>query len=127
MNNKEAQKMAVEEVLDLFKKKIYSKGGRITFKYKSRNKLIGVLDYPAVKVCEVEFFKMVHNYDEYCIVIKGIPPITGTQIFVIRPSMSLNIDIAKKTKEDIERVYNIGVKDASRLMSDLKNYLKKGD
>ena len=51
----------------------------------------------------------------------------SNKIFVIRPSISLNIDAIKKTKEDIGRVYNIGIEDANKLMNALKDYLKKGD
>ncbi len=96
MTVEEAQKMTVEEVLDLFKKKIYCKGGRITFKHISRNKLIGVLYYPVVKVCEVEFFKMIHDRYESCIGIRGIPYVTGIWTFVLRPGSD---DICKIEKD----------------------------
>ena len=76
-----------------------------------------------------EFIKrMINRPSEYNETVDKINKLEKeNKIFVIRPSMSLNIDIAKKTKRDIEKVYNIGVEDASRLMSDLKDYLKKGD
>jgi len=48
------------------------------------------------------------------------------KIFVIRPSSKLNIDISNKTEEDIERVYDVGVKDCRKVIEDLKKYLKRG-
>jgi len=83
------KKMTVEEVLDLFKKKIYSKGGRIAFKsvdtiYKSKDKLIGLLDYPSVKACEIEIFRIYYR-NEYCIRIKGIPHVTGIWTCILYP------------------------------------------
>ena len=64
-----------------------------------------------------------HEYNELTDKINMLEK--NKKIFVIRPSTKLNIDISKKTKDDIERVYNIGVDDCNRLIGDLKNYLKK--
>ena len=47
------------------------------------------------------------------------------KIFVIRPSKKLDIDISNNTKNDIERIYNIGVNDANNIMNSLNDYLKK--
>jgi len=94
MNNEEAQKMAVEEVLDFFKKKISSKGGKIIFKHITRHKLIGVLDYPSVKVCEVDIFK-IYDSKQHCIRIKGIPHVTGIWTCIIYPGSD---DICKIEK-----------------------------
>ena len=72
--------------------------------------------------------RMIDRPQEYNEMIEKINELERkNEIFVIRPSVSLNIDITKKTKEDIERVYNIGVDDASKLIPALKDYIKKGD
>lgn len=94
---KKEKKMTVEDVLTLFEKKIASKGGRITFKsvdriYNTRNKLIGLLERPSVKVCEVDIFKM-YEAKEHCIRIKGIPHVTGIWTCVLRPSSDDNCKI----------------------------------
>lgn len=68
--------------------------------------------------------KRPHEYNEMTEKIKTLE--SKEEIFVIRPSSKLDIDISNKTKSDIERIYNIGVMDASQIMSDLKKYLKKG-
>ena len=47
------------------------------------------------------------------------------RIFVIRPSTDLDIDISKRTKDDIKRIYDIGINDCNNIIDDLKNYLKK--
>ena len=97
---KKEKKMTVEDVLDLFEKKIASKGGRIIFKsvdraYNTRNKLIGLLDHPSVKVCEVDIFKM-YDVKQHCIRIKGIPHVTGIWTCVLHPSSD---DICKIEKD----------------------------
>lgn len=46
------------------------------------------------------------------------------KIFVIRPSESVEIDPIKKKKEDLQRAYDIGVKDMKKNYKDLLKYLK---
>lgn len=108
--------MSIVDVLDLFKKKIYSKGGRITFKCKSRNKLIGVLDYPAVKACEVDIFKLCDK-DEYCIRIKGIPHVTGIWTCVLHPSS----DVICKIEKDIDTMVSCIIEGLTECHQELHN------
>ena len=44
-------------------------------------------------------------------------------IFVIRPSVDINIDAIKKTKDDLQRVYDVGFNDTKRSYKDLLKYL----
>ena len=46
------------------------------------------------------------------------------KIFVIRPSKSVEIDYIKKKKEDLQNVYDIGLKDMEKAYKDLLKYLK---
>lgn len=45
------------------------------------------------------------------------------KIFVIRPSEDINVDPIKKTKEDLQNVYDVGVKDIKNKFKDLCKYL----
>ena len=47
------------------------------------------------------------------------------EIFVIRPSTSVEIDFRKKTKEDLLNIYNIGQKDIENKYKDLLKYLNR--
>ena len=70
--------------------------------------------------------RMIKRPDEYNEMLDKINELEQKKkIFVIRPSSKLNIDISRKTKSDIERVYNIGVKDCNELIESLKKYLEK--
>ena len=46
------------------------------------------------------------------------------EIFVIRPSQALNIDIKNKDEKKYQEVYNLGVKDTKKIIKDLKEYLR---
>ncbi len=46
------------------------------------------------------------------------------KIFVIRPSKNIEINPLKKTIEDIDFVYNLGLSDAKSVYTELKKYLK---
>ncbi len=46
------------------------------------------------------------------------------KIFVIRPSEDVSVHPIKKTKEDLERIYNIGFTDSKDKLKELKEYLK---
>ena len=45
------------------------------------------------------------------------------KIFVIRPSVDINVDAIKKTKEDLQRVYDVGFNDMKKSFKDLTKYL----
>ena len=71
--------------------------------------------------------RMINRPNEYNKMIEKIKSLESKkEIFVIRPSSKLDIDISKKRKEDIQRVYEMGVNDCNNLIQKLKEYLKKG-
>lgn len=122
------KKMTVEDVLTLFEKKIASKGGRITFKsvdriYNCRNKLIGLLDHPSVKVCEIDIFK-IYDAKEHCIKITGIPHVTGIWTCVLRPSSDDNCKIENFIDKIVASIIE-GLKECHREfhMSGVTRYL----
>lgn len=45
------------------------------------------------------------------------------EIFVIRPSESVEINPLKKTTKDLQRAYDLGINDASKMYNRLKKYL----
>ena len=45
------------------------------------------------------------------------------KIFVIRPSENIEVDPIKKNKEDLQRIYDIGIKDIKNRYKDLTKYL----
>lgn len=47
------------------------------------------------------------------------------EIFVIRPSKSVDVDFRKKTKNDLINIYNIGQNDIEKKYKDLLKYLKR--
>lgn len=47
------------------------------------------------------------------------------KVFVIRPKEKINIEILKCDKNDIKRVYDMGVEEAKKNIKKLKNYLAK--
>lgn len=46
------------------------------------------------------------------------------EIFVIRPSKTINIKRIEKDTEKLQEMYNLGIHDAKEKLEDLKNYLK---
>ncbi len=70
--------------------------------------------------------RMINRPSEYNKITEEIKNMESeNKLFVIRPSSKLDIDISKKSKDDIERIYNIGVNDCKNLIVKLKKYLKK--
>lgn len=71
--------------------------------------------------------RMIKRPSEYNNLVDKINELESKkEIFVIRPSVKLDIDISKKTKEDIKRIYDIGLNDCNNIVENLKKYLKKG-
>jgi len=71
--------------------------------------------------------RMINRPNEYNEMIDKIDLLAKEEkIFLIRPSTKLDIDISNKNKDDIERVYNVGVNDCQEKLDALKCYLKKG-
>ena len=46
------------------------------------------------------------------------------KIFVIRPSKNIDVDPIKKTKDDLQAIYDVGFKDIKNNYKDLIKYLK---
>ncbi|MBE6155301.1 MAG: patatin family protein [Firmicutes bacterium] len=46
------------------------------------------------------------------------------KIFVIRPSEPINVKVIERNPDKLQEVYDLGTKDAKRIMKDLKKYLK---
>ena len=46
------------------------------------------------------------------------------EIFVIRPSKKINIKLIERNKDKLQEVYDIGIKDANKVIKDLKKYLE---
>lgn len=47
------------------------------------------------------------------------------EIFVIRPSESINVKVIERNPDNLQRVYDLGVKDAKKIMKQLKKYLEQ--
>jgi len=47
------------------------------------------------------------------------------EIFVIRPSKKIDINMMEKDKEKLQEVYDLGVNDCKKIIKKLKEYLKK--
>ena len=46
------------------------------------------------------------------------------EIFVIRPSESINVKVIERNPHNLQKVYDLGIKDAKKIMKDLKKYLQ---
>jgi len=46
------------------------------------------------------------------------------EIFVVRPSESINVKVIERNPDKLQEVYDLGVKDAKNIMKNLKDYLK---
>ena len=63
-----------------------------------------------------------HNaYNE--IIEKIIDMENKKEIFLIRPSQKLKINILEKDPEKLDEIYNIGINDCKKIINDLKEYL----
>lgn len=47
------------------------------------------------------------------------------EIFVIRPSKRIKINLVPKNEQQIDEVYNLGINDTKKIINELKQYLKK--
>ncbi len=61
------------------------------------------------------------NYNKTLDFIKELE--NKKEIFVIRPSEDINVDAIKKTKEDLQRVYDVGFNDMKKCYKYLNKYL----
>lgn len=46
------------------------------------------------------------------------------EIFVVRPSESINVKVIERNPDKLQEVYDLGIKDAKKIMKDLKKYLQ---
>lgn len=68
---------------------------------------------------------MINRHERYNEVKEKIMDLENKQeIFVIRPSKDLNIDIKNKDEKKYQEVYDLGVKDTKKIIKDLKEYLR---
>ena len=72
------------------------------------------------------FMKTIFNrpdvYNETLDIIKKLEK--EKKIFVIRPSKNIEVDPLKKTKDDLQAIYDVGVNDIKKNYKDLIKYLK---
>ncbi|MBQ6687369.1 MAG: patatin family protein [Bacilli bacterium] len=68
-------------------------------------------------------FKRPEKYNET--IKKIIAMENKKEIFVIRPSKKLVINIFDRNKEKMQEIYNVGVNDTKKILKDLKKYLEK--
>jgi predicted patatin/cPLA2 family phospholipase len=69
--------------------------------------------------------KLINRPKEYNKLLDNIKKLEkDKKIFVIRPSVSVEINPIKKTQDDLNRIYNIGKKDIETCYKDLVKYLK---
>jgi predicted patatin/cPLA2 family phospholipase len=82
---------------------------RINKKYKKYPKLISAM------------LKRPKMYNETTKYIKELE--NEGKIFVIRPSEPININVIERNKNNLQKVYDLGVKDANKKIKSLKEYL----
>ena len=46
------------------------------------------------------------------------------EIFVVRPSEDINLKVIEREPENLQKVYELGLKDAGNIMGKLKAYLE---
>ena len=74
--------------------------------------------YPKFIECLKNCYKM---YNE--VVEKIIEMEKSKEIFVIRPSESINVKVIERNKNNLQSVYDLGVRNCKSIMKELKNYL----
>lgn len=68
---------------------------------------------------------MKNRYLNYNNTLKEIKDLENKkEIFVIRPSQRINIPITINNKDKVQEVYDLGVNDCQKIMSNLKKYIK---
>ena len=69
---------------------------------------------------------MMNRYKNYNDAIETIIDMEGKkEIFVIRPSIKIDIKLMEKNPEKLQEIYDLGVKDCKRKLATLKNYLNQ--
>lgn len=68
---------------------------------------------------------MIKRHKNYNTTIEKIIELEKSkEIFVIRPSKKINIKLIERNKDKLQEVYDIGIKDANKVIKDLKKYLE---
>lgn len=68
---------------------------------------------------------MFNRHNEYNDIIEKIIDMENKkEIFVIRPTKKINIDIIEKKPEKLQAVYDLGVRDCKKIVKQLKKYLE---
>lgn len=67
---------------------------------------------------------MINRHNNYNTTIEKIIDLEKKkEIFVIRPSRKININVIERDKNKLQKVYDMGVEDAKAVIKDLKKYL----
>ena len=75
--------------------------------------------YPKLIEAMINRYK---NYNRSIDIVKDLEK--KGKVFVIRPQEKISISLVKRNPDDLQMVYNQGVNEANRVMSELKSYLK---
>lgn len=102
--------VVLTQPLDYRKKKNSEKKMRLVkLKYKKYPNLIKTME---------------NRHNDYNEIIEKIIDMENKkEIFVIRPSQKLKINILEKNPEKLDEIYNIGINDCKKIINDLKEYL----
>jgi len=69
---------------------------------------------------------MLNRHKNYNNIIEKIIDLESKkEIFVIRPSKQININIIERNKDKLEEVYNLGINDAKTIINNLIDYIKE--
>lgn len=69
---------------------------------------------------------MLNRYNDYNNSLEKIEKLEKEgKVFVVRPSYDIDIDIRKKSSDDLQRIYDMGVNDSKKIISSLKKYINK--
>lgn len=69
---------------------------------------------------------MLSRYEKYNATLERIIDLENKQeIFVIRPSQKIDINILERNPDKMQEVYDLGVNDCKKIVNDLKKFLKK--
>ncbi len=90
------------------------------------------LDKKTIRKVKIKYFRypklikaMINRYKNYNRSIDIVKDLEKKgKVFVIRPQEKINISLVKRNPDDLQMVYNQGVNEATRVMSELKSYLK---
>ena len=47
------------------------------------------------------------------------------EVFVVRPSESIDVKVVERDEANLQKVYDLGVRDCRKILKDLKKYLSE--